>query len=533
MKKATLTPNRFIISTPSWSVKGIVLFFALLLFGACEDQLEGIGSKKELSRFKVQYREFDIPVTTVQTDSINTYIGELGSSDRLFCGIVDDPIFGITTATIYTQFGPAIGLSPKIDQTNKSNFQYLGAEMELVLTTDYYEYGDTSDVTLGFTLHQIKPEADFWPTNKYVASSTVDHEATVLASGSYFYKRDSIVKHRTENADADTNYNPHDTLQFQLPASLGKALMDTALAKGVYSFNTNDEWVFNPTKTDSVFRRQFPGFVIKPAPTNDRILSFKAGLAPAATSTRIIVYYSYIKDGATVNSQLVYYNYYGSFPRPGFTNITYDRTNTALSGITQTGVDYDAPDDYCYMQSGTGLFAKLDFSGVRAYFDATPDTLPYVALNGAELMVELEPDVTRQHLARPNYMHLRVMDEEENNFLKAPLVLTTSGYTASPLYTAAYYSIGYIAFLDAVDDTPRRASIAYTKKTTGEQYYSLFLTDFFSKFLRPTEDFTPITHMALIPGAGPNLSSPFGKSFNGVSFKKDKVKLRIYYTKTL
>lgn len=517
MKKATHTPNRFTTFTPSWRVKGLALFLAVLLFGACEDQLEGVGSRRE-SRFKVQYREFDIPVTTVQYDSVNTNVSASGSADRLLCGFAKDPLFGDITAIAFTQFQSA----PKIDLTGKTGITFISAELELVLTTDLYEYGDTTDATLNYTLHEIDRAADFWSTNTYTASSTVAYNPVALASGSFIYDRDSMVIHRALNSNANANDDAYDTLQFDLPGSFGKKLLDTAKMKGLYWFNKG-VWEINREKTDSVFRREFPGFAIKADPLNKRILSFKSGLATAATSTRIIVNYSYLNSaGATIKSQLIYFN----FLRPGFTNVTYNRLSTPLQDLTEL-TDFNAPDDFAYMQSGTGVFAKLDFSGVRSYFDATPDTLINVALNGAELFLELESDVARNHKSRPSDLQLRLVGDD-NRFYKAPLIVVSGSVFTDPSYTSAYYALGNGAFLDAVDDNRARASIPLTKKTTGERYYSLFLTDFFSKFLRPTDGFEPINTMALIPGP-----LAFGKSFDGVSFKKDKVKLRVYYTKAL
>ena len=92
----THTPNRFITSIQSWPGKGLALFLILIALASCEEDLGLIGSKKPVSRFGVYFKEFDIPVTTVQADSINS---SAIVSERLLCGNASDPNFGKVTAT--------------------------------------------------------------------------------------------------------------------------------------------------------------------------------------------------------------------------------------------------------------------------------------------------------------------------------------------------------------------------------------------------------------------------------------------------
>jgi hypothetical protein len=526
LKRVIRTPNRFTISIPSWPAKALFIFLGVLLFASCVDELEGIGSRKNTSRFKVYYREFDIPVTTVQTDSINTSVT---ASDRLLCGYVDDPIFGKITAEVYTQFAPANFSAPKVNTTNRTNFQVVDFYLQVVLSKDYYEYGDTTDASLKYTLHAITdPDFNFY--KGYTAASTVLHNPTPFASGSFIYDRDSIKEHRKLNFDSNPNNDAFDTLFFRLNndpfgIALGDELLDTAtIGKGVYSFNNKNEWIFNPEKTDSVFRKQFPGFVIKPGLGNDRILGFKSEVSQTIRTTRMVLKYSYQEGANTNTGEIFYFNTFG----PAFSTIVTDRTNTPLSTLNQTNTEFNAPDDYCYLQGGTGLYAKLDFRGVRSFFDATPvDTLVNVAINGAELYIETEPDVTRQHVQQPQNLTLRVVNPVDKRFKKAPLVSTTSGLRVDPRYVAAYYALGPNPFLDALDDETQPLFIPLTKKVAAIPYYSEFATNFFSRFLRPGDGFEPITEMALIP------SPAFGKTLDGVSFKNDKVKLRVYFTKAL
>ena len=87
-------------------------------------------------------------------------------------------------------------------------------------------------------------------------------------------------------------------------------------------------------------------------------------------------------------------------------------------------------------------------------------------------------------------------------------------------------------FLDARRDAGGSTdvlAITRTKSTaTSNAYYRAYISDFMQYFLRVPANFPKVYKMGLLPA-----ESDFGKSLHGLSFKKDKVKLRVYYTKTL
>jgi hypothetical protein len=527
LKRATRTPNRFITSTRSWLVKGLALFFILLALGSCEENLGLIGSKKPTSRFAVYFKEFDIPVTTVQADSLNS---SAFSSERLLCGVASDPNFGKVNATAYTMFRPAV--RSKIDQTGKSNFEVEGITLNFILTSDYYVYGDTANSTLDYTIHRVSND-DYWLDDQLFTKTELDYDPTEIASGSFEYKHDSIVDHRKRQIDSDNTDTPVDSIFFQLPNSLGQQLLDTALAKGVYHFNSEGVWEYSAQKSDSVFFLAFRGLVLKSSDQNNKVLSLKSCVATLARTSRITLYYSYIKAGVTVHDKLYYFNSTletANCTGLGFSNIKYDRTGTALENLTSFGVDYNAPDDYAYLQSGTGAFAKLDLSEVHAYFDANPDTILNMAINSAELTVDIESVAVRQHQNMPNYLLFRVVNTS-NRFLRVPTIEVdgVTGEVGDPQYGINYNSLLNGTYLDARDDAGNRLGIPLTKSTaTSNAFYSAYISDFMQYFLHVPDNFQKVYYMALIPA-----DAPYGKSFHGLSFKKDKVKLRVFYTKTL
>jgi hypothetical protein len=535
LKKATPTPNRFIISTRSWPVKGLPLFLILLALGSCQDEIGLIGTNNRTSRFGVYFKEFDIPVTTVQTDSI---VSTALVSERLLCGTAQDPNFGKSTAMFFTQFRPTLSNINKIDKTNKSNFQVIGVEMVMVLGDDYYVYGDTSNAQLTYAVHRIT-DPSYWISKENYTTSTLQFNPTAISSGTFNYLHDSIVKHRKLNTNTSGADDVYDTLAFQLPYAYGQQLLDSALAKGVYSFNSENEWDYDEVKTDSVFRIAFPGLAFKATGVSNRIMGFKSelGLTIQRTS-RIILKYSYIKDGSTIFDELLYFNSTAvDNAGLGFTNVMVDRSGTALADLdhqdpTDRNIDFHAPDQFCYMQSGTGLYAKLDFSGLHSYFDGNPDTIANVAINAAEIVLEAEPDASRHHLSQPQALYLRVV-KQSNGFFRTPIILrTVDGKVEQALdesYSVNYNCIANGLYLDARNDEAGRLSIPLKSTSdTQPQFYSAYLSDFIQYFLRVPDGFPKIYNVGLVPAP-----TPFGKSFEGFSFKKDKVKLRIYYTKTL
>ncbi len=119
MKRATRTPNRFITSIRSWPVKGLALFLILLALGSCEEDLGLISTKRPTSRFGLYFKEFDIPVTTVQTDSLRS---SRVAGERLLVGVATDPNFGKVTSDLFTHFSVYAYSNPKIGTTDKTNF---------------------------------------------------------------------------------------------------------------------------------------------------------------------------------------------------------------------------------------------------------------------------------------------------------------------------------------------------------------------------------------------------------------------------
>ena len=528
MKRAIPTPNRFTTYIPTWWGKILFFFVSLIVLGSCLDESALIGIKKDHSRFGVIFKEFSIPATTVQLnpDSLrtqNTYYdqsaptgGRIISPDRLLLGSAVDPIFGTVSSSIFTRFVPYSGKLNGLTDV-------VPLKLTLTLTLDYYVFGDSNSSAIDFSVHEITdPTFDgFEDVYDYYASTNVIYSNDPIATGSYFFNKDSIKKSIALNTNTSTTDNRIDTLYIEFPidGAFAQHLIDTALAKGLYSLNSSNVLAFNGAKTDTAFRKAFNGLAIKATSANKII-----GLRGSATNSKITLYYSYSSDGVQKYGEYYYAFdgvYFGTPDIPMFSSIKFDRTGTQLETLITPNTEFNAPDDYCYIQSGTGLFTKLDFTEVVQYFD----TIPNRGINSAELIIPLEATETRQHMNEPTGLALRVLSSS-NGFFKPPI--ENSVY--NPEYAARYYCLGeYIAGyiidgLDAVGDEGVVLRLGNT--STNGRIYTNYLSEFLEYQVRIPSTFQKVYSLGLLP-----TNSHMGKSFHGVSFKKDQVKLKVYYTR--
>src|SRR5688500_8600270 len=90
----------------NWLGKGtVVLFLLSVIIFSCEDEDNSLGFQSPDQNFRVVYKEFILPTSVYQADSLVTSNGST-ATNRLLIGSVDDATFGRATATAYTQYFP-------------------------------------------------------------------------------------------------------------------------------------------------------------------------------------------------------------------------------------------------------------------------------------------------------------------------------------------------------------------------------------------------------------------------------------------
>lgn len=457
------------------------------------------------------YKEFDIPVTTVQADSLRSdnvrlFIDEPVdvNLDRLMAGKVNDPYFGQIDAELYMQFMP-----PTVGTRLKRQNVTL-RKVTMTLLFDYYFYGDTSlNAPQTFEVRKIGRrgmDAD----QKFYTTSELTLDEPAIGSTTWQYNADSIQKQIRVNTDNNKNNNIIDSLYFELDAAFGQKLLDSILT-------IKD--TLDITDVEN-FKRAFRGVGVVPV-NNTLVMGFNAG----NYTSKITLYYNYVENSQPKIGKYVFV--FGSPYSQGFTRIQKNRNGTSLSGLTQKYTPYNSPDGYSYVQSGTGLFSRLDLSDFHAYFD----TISYPLINSAELIIPTPPKAERNHFIRPKKLFFVFLAPNNRFFRPVYLSTNTSGTSVEkvdPNFQTLYYSLLEENFEAlAKGDDSYVLEIPYVENTEGT-FFRSYMSQWFQYQLRLPEIYPKITHAALLPS-----EAPYGKSLSGFSFRGDQVKLKVYYSKAL
>jgi len=463
-----------------------------------------------VARVGIFYREFSIPVKVIQSDSLRTDNVRLTGNeplkpdlDRVMIGKTSDPIFGELSAEAYVQFlPPLIGTKLKLSGVTLD-------KITLTLLNDYYFYGDTSFISSNvFQVRRIN-DRTFSRNRQLFSKTAIGTEPEVLGQATWFFHPDSVRKRINANKDNNTNNNVVDSLYVELDQDFGQELLTNLL---------NSEDTLQTTTLDA-FQAQFKGLAIQSA--DSRLIM---GFDPGKVGSRVRIYYSYIDNGAAKKGK---YDLLLSIPYcAGSTHITYGRGATPLSDLNTNYTPYSPSDGYAYIQSGTGLFAKLDFSEFYSYFDTVPKPL----LNSAELVIPVPSATARNHFQKPANLYYSFMNDY-NRFYRPISYFEQNGKPVEKIDAQFQFTyFGEMAqdyTIRARGDDKNVIKIPYTAATDLNGYRG-FLTEFFQTQLRLSPSAKRYPFAALTPS-----DTPFGKSLNGVSFDAAQVKLRVYYSKAL
>lgn len=498
-----------------WGRFAGLTFLAFIFLVACkEDETSLLGFKNSTSKYKVTYIEVPVPTSVMRLDSVVTHNNLNDSrSKRLLAGRYVDNAFGEITAEAYTQFAP---IDPKvtIDPAAKlvSGF--------LVLSFDFYHYGDNISTTSTFTVHElldsiphITNAINELPKNiqrvpgyqPYYFSSSVPYDPTPLGTTLYdidpstFDKRLDDLKNNPGNLDHKTI----DTLRIQLSPAYLSRLFTLAQSKS------------KDYETLTRFRRIFKGLVVRPGSTDTKIVGFNPNIDTAKfTKSRIILNYDEPDPvtGVDVRKTLEYPILNTGLI--GFTKIDANRGGTPLSLLPSPGIEAEL-DGKRYYQSGNPVTTKLDF---KKYLEFA-DTIPNLVLNSAQLSIDVED---AENFSPPTALRLRYLNSSNRfvNFYSA--VSTEATFPLYPSMTKdeeGYYIIGQSLDSNVSGSFFDLLYNAETKK------YTCDLTDFFQTLHDVTDEEFEYSDFAIV-GSNPQL----GKSVNRVIFNKDNIKLKIYYT---
>lgn len=509
MRRTTTTLSRFTtFITNWWANPGRSLNRTTLLSGlvilvllSCEDDSGLVGLKNPNRDFEVFSKEFSIPTTVFQADSLTTANGGgTASPQRLMAGQMTDPAFGSTTAIAYMQYYPTN--TPTVINKN-AVFEALS----VTLIHDFYWQGDKSTTGQRYVIKEFTDSLlSYKPyfSNQSVALGAQIGQYDRQINPEYFDQ--SIL----DNADEATDNDIVDSVNFDLDSNLGQQLLAAAMdtvGQGVENF-----FIFER------FRRKFKGFAIVPTEA-DKIVGFDH----THSKSRITLFYRI----DTTEYQMTFrfdasgQNRTGVGEYLSFTELKTDRSGTPLAALPPKYQDYFPSDGMRYIQAGTGLSVKLDFTEVRDHFK----NIPLKALSAAELKIE-----TEQQVSPPTRFVLRAL--KPNN----RLLLATKGGTdvagdPQTIIDNDYllkHSISQnsLARVEPISDEDRNS--AFTLKQISNESTGAVYTGYITTFLQQEttlSDTDFLRYFALIPQTPDNT-----KSINGFYFPAENVKLKIYYT---
>jgi hypothetical protein len=499
-----------------------------LFFLSCEDGTSLLGYENPTSKFDLSFIDIPVETSVIQLDSIRTSnFNASNDLNRLLVGKTDDARFGDATAIAFTQFLPKSGLD-----TSVTNHTPVFDSISLQLRHDYYAYGANGNTHQEINVHELtealkssfstttttntggqqKPHTTTYNFQKtYLSKDVATFDPTMLGTKGFNVDKD---KYKLGAADATP-----DTVYTTIPLSdaFGQRLFNLATTASKTDF-TNYTY----------FTERFKGLVLTPG-ESDKII----GIRPGDDFTKLVMHLHTTKDTLTIEFSL---NNLLSFNQ-----ITADRSSSELATLTTTYQDTEPNGDLRYIQAGTGVVTKIDFSK----FGEFAATLDRVAINSAEFIINGIEDPAGNE-PPPN---LVVKLLKDNNRIKKPAFRGNStaftndvaqinsyrGYINYDVSSFSNFYSGSVPFdstLNIINDVGRFCTLNYSET---DKKYKGSATLFFQQLFSKTAEETKFTKAVLVPYEGASSSYPYGrhvigKSLNRVVFNKNNIVLRVYYT---
>lgn len=479
------------------------LSVALFFFISCQEEVSVLGYKNPNTKFKVSYVEIPLESSVLLRDSLRTsnfYF--TGEPNRLLVGSYQDDKFGTVSANAVTQYFTV--------STAKLAAGAVYDSVSLRLQFDLYHYGSDARTPQSLSVYKLD-EAISYENIRYFFNKSSVARGELLGTKSFSIDPEDF----DDFAQSATDYDTVITVKVPLNYAFGRDLFAAA-----------ERYRDGSTAADSLFVRynafveQFKGLIIKPDVADKAV-----GFSPTATGTRVLVHYHTATD--TLALEL------GMGGVVSFNQINGDRSATELAPIQEYHRDYLQDGETRYVQSGTGVLTKIDFSNFYSFLD----TIPNILVNSAELIVE---NVENSNLPPPSSIVLRNLTPSNNRFrvystAKPQDSVDLIRYRGLFSYDLATGTSPALVDNDLVfyvrGDKANTLAYSSLKKS-----YSGVFTLLFQQMSIRTDDRTPLTTFVLYPGSDLASKPAFAtgaKSLNRVVFPKSGIKLRLYYTKPL
>jgi hypothetical protein len=321
-------------------------------------------------------------------------------------------------------------------------------------------------------------------TNNYYSNSNVSLSRSPLGSKTFNVNQE-FFKSEFDDSDKDSVL----TLRVKLSDGFGQRLYD--------AIDVEDE---NYTNFDQ-FKNIFKGLAV--LPTNcDKVTGFNL----TDLNSVLTLYYHDGDDKKTVTFSLA--------KGVTFSQITPNRSSSELAGLDQFYTEFNSGFN-SYVQSGTSVVTKLDFTKFYEY----TDTIPNLVINSAELVltdsepssVYYKPNSLALALLRTNNQYKVYVEDPDNEDVPDPDYANLLGVVTLADELKFFVSLDQTGILNLNYNNTNNTYIAYP-------------TLFFQRLFDLKNVRYP--YIALRP------SDPQpGKSLNRLVFPKDRIKLKLYYTR--
>jgi hypothetical protein len=340
------------ILSRSFGTKFFLISLSAFLFNACnESSVVGLDVQPVGDLLNVEWKDTTtIIASTVREDSLHTDASIIIGADALL-GTYLDPVFGKTTASVYTQLrlngnNPVFGTNPLCDSI----------VLSLTYASDYY--GKRERKTQKISVYQLTQALS--TSADYYSNNSLSYHSNDLANGYIFTPRPV-----TKVAVAGDSLKPH--LRVPLENNFGQLILNNE-STGKLSSN-------------SAFQNFINGFYIttdvNSAVLGDgNIMHFKMG----DIQSKLTIYYH--NSNATNNDSLKYDISLSSVARfSAFEHYNYATAYPYLqSELTTTGIDTTV-----FIQSLAGTKVKIEFPHLLHWNDSGK-----VAINRAELVIKVD-----------------------------------------------------------------------------------------------------------------------------------------------
>ncbi|HYG19759.1 MAG TPA: DUF4270 family protein [Ohtaekwangia sp.] len=513
----------------------LVVLAVASFFFSCQDETSFLGYPNPSPKFNIAYVDIPIGSSVLLMDSVRTSnFDATNDLNRFMIGKTDDPVFGSSTASSFAQFYPAAKIADD---------SVVFDSLVMHLRPDFYVDGANGNTNQKFNLHRInepfsyrytvttttntggqqKPfESTYSFKRLFYNKSTVGHDPAPIGTLDFPVDYAEYVSER-DDPSVDEKF----ILRTRLDNAFGEELL-TLLADTAF---TNDL-----SSNPDLFFEEFHGIAIVPE-QSDKVVRFN----PDSIDFRL--YYHTLKANGSNKDTLSLPISIGRNGLASFNAITTDRSGAELATLTSYYEEFDLGNDKRYIQAGTGIVTKLDFSKFVEF--AHSDTIEQMVINSAELIISNVDDP--DHNEPPSNLLLTVV-KENNRPKKLAYPGKTSAYV-SDLENINRYQ-GYLNFdrrntsttssvlfdstFNIVNDQGNFFNLSYS---STDKKYSGTASLFFQQLFVKDESKKLFTDVVLIPYAPARTSADpvygrhvNGKSLNRVSFDKNNIMLRVYYT---